>query len=81
MFAEANDLEWNPENADDVVPPEECFTNENNHGRFFIELFETRGKPSVQQAHKWINHALAKYHRPPVNNVCGVTAESDDSAK
>jgi hypothetical protein len=35
---------------------------------FFIELFQVRGKPSVQQAHKWLNHALAKYHRPSVNN-------------
>ena len=34
---------------------------------FFIEIFQIRGKPSVQQAHKWINHALAQYHRPPVN--------------
>ena len=34
---------------------------------FFIELFQIRGKPSVQQAHKWLNHALAQYHRPPVN--------------
>ena len=35
---------------------------------FFIELFQIRGKPSVQQAHKWLNHALAQYHRPSVNN-------------
>ena len=35
---------------------------------FFIELFQLRGKPSVQQAHKWLNHALAQYHRPSVNN-------------
>jgi hypothetical protein len=35
---------------------------------FFIELFQIRGKPSVQQAHKWLNHALAKYHRPSVNH-------------
>ncbi len=68
MFVDANDLEWNPENPDDVVPPEECFTNENMED-FFIEVFETRGKPSVQQAHKWINHALAQYHRPPVNKL------------
>ena len=36
---------------------------------FFVELFHTRGKPSVQQAKKWINHALAQYHRPPMNKM------------
>ena len=62
-----NDLEWEPSDKHDVVPPEEFFTNE-NISDFFIELFRIRGKPSVQQAHKWLNHALAQYHRPSVNN-------------
>ena len=34
---------------------------------FFIDLFQRTGKPSVQQAHRWMNHVLAQYHRPPVN--------------
>ena len=62
-----NDLEWTPKDIHDVVPPEEFFTNENMED-FFIEIFQLRGKPSVQQAHKWLNHALAQYHRPSVNN-------------
>ena len=62
-----NDLEWEPSDKHDVVPPEEFFTNE-NMADFFIELFRIRGKPSVQQAHKWLNHALAQYHRPSVNS-------------
>ena len=51
-----------------MVPEEEFFTND-NMSDFFIELFQARGKPSVQQAHKWLNHALAQYKRPPVNKM------------
>ncbi len=65
-FASTNELDWKPKNKRDVVPPNEFLTNENMED-FFVELFESTGKPSVVQAKKWINHCLAKYHRAPVN--------------
>ena len=65
-FAATNELDWKPKNKHDVVPPNEFLTNENMED-FFVELFESTGKPSVVQAKKWINHCLAKYHRAPVN--------------
>ena len=51
-----------------MVPPEEFFTN-SNMSDFFIELFQARGKPSVQQARKWLNHCLAQYQKPPMNKM------------
>ena len=67
-FVAANDLKWTPRDSSDVVPPEAFFTNQNMED-FFIEVYETTGKPSVKQAHKWLNHALAQYQRPPVNKM------------
>ena len=61
-FVAANDLEWIPRDKSDVVPPEAFFTNQNMED-FFIEVYETTGKPSVKQAHKWLNHALAQYQQ------------------
>ena len=52
----------------DVCPPQEFFTND-NMSDFFVELFTKRGKPSVQQARKWLNHCLAQYHKPPMNKM------------
>ena len=67
-FCEFNDLDWEPTSKDDVCPPNEFFNND-NMSDFFIELFHVRGKPSIQQAHKWLNHVLAQNKRPPVNKM------------
>ena len=55
-----NELDWEPRDKFDIVPPEQDITNDNMED-FFVDLFEATGKPSVQQARKWINHILAKY--------------------
>ena len=65
-FSHINKLSWSPKNKRDVVPPEKFLTNKNMED-FFIEIFETTGKPSVGQAQRWLNHVLATYGRPPVN--------------
>ena len=60
-----NELDWEPRDKFDIVPPAEDISNEHMED-FFVDLFEATGKPSVQQARKWINHILAKY-KPSIN--------------
>ena len=55
-----NELDWEPRDKFDIVPPDKDITNDNMED-FFVDLFEATGKPSVQQARKWINHILAQY--------------------
>jgi len=70
-FARVNELGWEPEDKYDLVPPKKDLTNENMED-FFTDVFESTGKPSVQQGKKWMNHVLAKHHLPPVNKFnCG----------
>ena len=75
-----NDLLWEPKDRYDIVPPKETLTNENMED-FITDVFEhTAGKPSVKQAKKWINHALAKHKLPPLNPFnCGKTQDSRTS--
>ena len=79
-FCRVNDILWEPEDRYDIVPPKETLTNENLED-FLTDVFEhTAGKPSVKQAKKWINHALAKYKLPPLNpSHCGNKQESRTS--
>ena len=39
-FCEVNDLEWEPKDKHDVVPPSEFFTNENMESYVFILVFK-----------------------------------------
>jgi hypothetical protein len=65
-FSRVNELKWDPKDKYDLVPPKKFLTNENLED-FFTDVFESTGKPSVQQGKKWVNHVLAKHHLPPVN--------------
>ena len=70
-FSRVNELKWDPKDKYDLVPPKKDLTNENLED-FFTDVFESTGKPSVQQGKKWVNHVLAKHHLPPVNKFnCG----------
>ena len=57
-----NELDWEPRDKFDIVPPTKDITNDNMED-FFVDLFEATGKPSVQQARKWVNHILAQYQQ------------------
>ena len=73
-FSRVNELKWDPKDKYDLVPPKKDLTNENLED-FFTDVFESTGKPSVQQGKKWVNHVLAKHHLPPVNKFnCGEQA-------
>ena len=75
-FKAANDINgWTP-STDNLVPPAntltcgalenyfaECWLGE---GKYKGEA-ELRSKPTVLQAKKWANHALAAHQRPPIN--------------
>ena len=64
-FATVNNLKWRPE-ANSVVPPVTCLTNENME-EFFVQCWEDGSKPNVTQGHRYINHALTHHKRPPLN--------------
>ena len=34
---------------------------------FLVDCWSTKSKPNVEQGKKWLNHALTKNHRPPLN--------------
>ena len=34
---------------------------------FIVQCWSTKSKPNVEQGKKWLNHALTRNHRPPLN--------------
>ena len=55
-----------PRRASWLIPGKEHLTNDNLE-EFIVQCWEDGSKPNVTQGHRYINHILSHYGRPPLN--------------